>query len=328
MLAPCLPALAHARCGSDERPWVGVAFSGGDWPRDFQRAVLEDFRAGLQSDSIDVCREGDGPPKPAVATVRISNGASANVDVSVDVKDTVTEKRVGRDVDLSRVPADGRPFALALAADELLRASWAELALRPSETDPARRSAPAEVEAAMERVLPRARSAGATRVFVRGAAEHSRGGQTQLGADAGFQAFVSRRFRLALFAGPREGLSATAPHGTIDSSAFGLGGQLEFLPLLLPYVELAVLAGARANLVRFRGITEPGAQQQEFRSLSAHLRLGAGAALRLFGPLWSELGGSFGLPLRGVEARDDDRTVSGVTGLELGASAGLGIEFP
>ncbi len=56
----------------------------------------------------------------------------------LEVDDALTNKSVRREVDLGDVPASGRPRALALAAAELLRASWAELALPP----PARRPRP------------------------------------------------------------------------------------------------------------------------------------------------------------------------------------------
>ena len=67
------------------------------------------------------------------ATVRVASSDQTSVAVSVEVRDAVTEKRVSRDVDLTRVPADGRAFAIALAVDELVWASWAEIALAKSQ---------------------------------------------------------------------------------------------------------------------------------------------------------------------------------------------------
>lgn len=59
---------------------------------------------------------------------------SADV-VRVEIEDRLTQKQVTRDFDLTGVPLRSRSRALALGAAELLRASWAELAM-PSAPSP------------------------------------------------------------------------------------------------------------------------------------------------------------------------------------------------
>ena len=49
--------------------------------------------------------------------------------VVIELDDRVTHKRVARDLPLRNIPANGRALAIAIASDELLRASWAELTL-------------------------------------------------------------------------------------------------------------------------------------------------------------------------------------------------------
>ena len=65
----------------------------------------------------------------ATLAVELAPDDTAKATVDIEVRDAVTRKRVRRDVDLSRIPDDGRAAAIAIEADELLRASWAEVAL-------------------------------------------------------------------------------------------------------------------------------------------------------------------------------------------------------
>ena len=117
-------------CGATSRSWIRVS---SDAP-----GFVASFRAEVATKGFDACASGG--PRPPVATVTIAaTQGSATVDV-LDVLDVVTSKRVSRSVDLASIPADGRDLALAVAADELLRASWAELALTTA--PPPRRRCP------------------------------------------------------------------------------------------------------------------------------------------------------------------------------------------
>jgi hypothetical protein len=49
--------------------------------------------------------------------------------------------------------------------------------------------------------------------------------------------------------------------------------------------------------------------------------------VRALGPLWLEGSGGAGAPIRGLEARDAGRVVSGVSGAELFASLSLLVEL-
>lgn len=53
-----------------------------------------------------------------------------NVNARIVVRDALTRKQLERTLELGALPADSRALAIAAAADELLRASWAELLLR------------------------------------------------------------------------------------------------------------------------------------------------------------------------------------------------------
>ncbi len=88
---------------------------------------------------------------PPLATIQVSWHPDA-VALTVEVHDAVTAKRVSRDVALEGVPRDGQPLTVALEADELLRASWAELELRTA--PPPAVPAPPEVTRIVHEALP------------------------------------------------------------------------------------------------------------------------------------------------------------------------------
>ena len=223
-LLGCLPLLllswsrvVHAQAASEcsgEKPWVAVA---GRVPTAFAEAVRSDLRAGLLPSNIDVCESGPASPRP-LASVVIAEVEPARARYSVDVTDQVTQKRVGRDLLLDKLPADGRPLALAVAAEELLRASWAELALRGVHS--AETAAPPEVRAVVEKSTPptppppRYTALGARLSF-----ERFLGGQTHYGADLFGQLPLGPIASGLLAVGVRRALSEQAPHGSLGATA-------------------------------------------------------------------------------------------------------------
>jgi len=319
------PARAAPSCGADGRPWVSVVFESANFSRAFAERVLGDLRAGLANRGIDACASGEGPKTAPLASVRISETSGPSVAVALEIRDAVTEKRVMRDVDLSRVPADGRAFAVAIAVDELVWASWAEIALaKRSKTKP--KPPPPEVVKGVERVLPE-REEPALRLGARAAFEHHGGGQTLLGADVAASFPLGTRLGLGFAVGLRQGRPVEAEHGRVLSSAAGFEAMLSVnLLRALPF-ELGLFAGPRAALVRFTGDPSAASRGGETSGLVLHARAGVEAGLRVLGPLWLDLAGGAGAPLRALEATDAGRVVTGVSGLELFARAGLMVEL-
>lgn len=323
--------LGHARaadaCGASGRPWVSLTFAGANWPPRFEEQVLADLRPGLTSRGIDTCPDDSGPlTEPPLATVRVAAAEPTSVAVSVEVRDAVTEKRVSRDVDLARVPPDGRAFAIAIAVDELVWASWAEIALektRRAAPHPAK-PPPPEVVAGVERELPQ-RDERNSVLVLRFAAEHYGGGQTQLGADLGALLPLAARLTLALDAGFRQGLRVSAPDGRVLSSAIGGDAALRFAVLHAAAGDAGVTAGARLAATRFRGAAGAPAHDAELSGLTAFARLGAFGSLRLGGALYLDATVGAGAPLRALEATDDGEVVTGVAGVELFGALGLGV---
>lgn len=323
-------ALAQSACGTSERPWVSLTFAGGAWPKGFETQVLGDLRAGFTDRGIDACADASGPSsEPPLATVRVASADQTSVAVSVEVRDAVTEKRVSRDVDLTRVPADGRAFAIALAVDELVWASWAEIALAKSQRAAAHatKPPPREVIAGVERELPHAPAGAVPEIALRFATEHYGGGQTHLGADLGALVPLGGRFTLDLDAGFRQGLRVSAPHGRILSSALGFGAGVRFAVVHTPAADAGVSVGARLAATRFRGAAATGATDAELAGLTAFARLGLFTSVKLAGPLHLDATAGAGAPLRALEATDDGRTITGVSGVELFGALGLAVEL-
>jgi hypothetical protein len=321
-----LPATAAAAtCGTRGHPWVSVRFDATGFSPRFSERVLSDLRAGLATRGIDACPESEGHGEP-LASVKIASTTGPSVAVALEIRDAVTEKRVMRDVDLARVPEDGRAFAIAIAVDELVWASWAEIALAKRTRKKPRRAPPPEVVRGVENALPERKEPG-TRLGVRGAFEHFGGGQTHLGADATALFPFTERVGLELALGLRQGKRVNAEHGHVLSSAAMLGAMLRVTLLRALPLELSLFAGPRAGLARFRGRAAPDARGTELSGLVLYARGGAVAGARVLGPLWLEASGGAGAPLRGLEARDEGHKVSGVSGLELHGALSLMVEL-
>jgi hypothetical protein len=107
-------------------------------PRAFTAEVTTDLRAELSGRAITACEVTELPDASALSDVRIERRGQGGV--GIEVFDRTTDKRVARDVRFQRMPEAGRALAVAIAIDELLRASWAELTLR--KPDVAARSLP------------------------------------------------------------------------------------------------------------------------------------------------------------------------------------------
>jgi hypothetical protein len=323
-LGPAVAAADGACPGG--RPWVALSFSG-RFTRGFERSVSQDLTAGLAARGIRVCPRSSRATAsaPPLADIRLSAEAETMVDVSVEVRDAVTQKRVGRDLDLARVPSDGRAFAVALAADELLQASWVELALERDKKKPVR--APLEVRTTVETALRKGRALPPPRFGARASGEHFGGGQTHFGADATFDAPITSWLRFAVAAGAREGRTVSSERGEISSSALGVDAGFELLLYSHPRFEGALALGARGSRVSFEGKAAAGAIDANYASFAVFARGGPEAALRLVGPFWLGLGAGLGAPVRAIEADDGEVTATGMSGLELSFAAGLSVEL-
>lgn len=329
-IVTCLPFVlslsarhAHAagEC-SGKMPWVAVS---GRMPPAFAEAVRSDLRAGLAPSHIDVCEEPNGSGTEPLARVSVEPTGSA-ARYSLDVTDSVTHKRVGRDLSLENLPADGRAFALAVAAEELLRATWAELALQ-GENHP-KSTAPPEVRAIVEKAEREwATPHRPTALGARLAFEHFWGGQTHYGGDV-FGALPFGRHAGGFIAlGVRRALSESAPHGAIGAN--GLSGELG---LALSFwrrggLELGAFVSGRVLSLEFEPEANSDAAASGQRGWVVTSRAGLGFAFGKLGAVraYSTLGA--GLPLKSFSASDAGVTITGASKLELFATTGLALEL-
>ncbi len=325
LLLRAASALAEpARECSGRKPWVAVSDS---LSEPLALRVRSELRAGLAPTSIEVCASAPPSAPEPLARVTISHAGEPD-RYSIDVVDSVTRKRVGRDLALAELPADGRPLALAVAAEELLRASWAELALRGARS--AHSAPPPEVRAVVEQ-RPSAPAAAPARRHValgaRLAFEHFLGGQTHYGADAFAIAPAGPVAGGFLALGARRALSTQARHGAIGASA--LSGELG---LVLTFVrrgglDISAFASARALRLTFEPAPLPTGIAHRQSGLALISRAGLSLAFGRRGVLRSYSAVGAGAPLRSLSASDAGAVVTGTSGLELFLSTGLAFEL-
>jgi hypothetical protein len=333
-LCGCLPLLllswsraaqaqaATSDCAGD-KPWVVVV---AHVPAAFAQAVRSDLRAGLVPSSIDVCEVGPTTPRP-LARVVVAEVEPGRARYSVDVTDSVTQKRVGRDLMLDKLPADGRALALAVAAEELLRASWAELALRGVHS--AGTVAPPEVRAVVERATPLPPPpARYTAIGARLAFERFLGGQTHYGADL-FGAVPLGRVAGGLLAvGARRALSEQAPHGSLGATALSVEAGVSLAFVRRSGLDLGAFVSGRLLRVSFEPEAADGAVARAQSGLAVTSRVGFSFAFGRPGLVRSYSALGAGIPLKAFSASDAGSVVTGVSKLELFASTGLALELP
>lgn len=307
---------APAPCGTAERPWIRIDA--------VDEAVVAALRTELAEDGFDACRDGGPAPPLARATV-----TALEARYAIEIVDLVTSKRVGRDLDVGTIPRDGRALALALATEELLRASWAELVVAGA--PPPVVAVPAPVQRSVERsvrptVTPRPAQTGAIAVMLGG--EAFSGGQAEAGVDARAEWFVSSAFATTLRFGLRTALPQRTGEGEVRASV-ALGG-IGAAYRLLGSAPVALRAFLRLDAadVTYTGEPRAGATAT---SGNAWTLLGSGGgelgwsilpALRLN----AEVGAV--VPLRPVHAtQDGSAVVSSVSGVGLAGGIGAGGVF-
>jgi len=334
LLAVCaaallFPSLATAQpsCAGGDGPWVQLQLGAQGWS-DAQRAsVLSDLQHTLAGQGIAACG-GEAHPSAAplaMLTVDLAPDDTAKATVDIEVRDAVTHKRVRRDVDLSRIPDDGRAAAIAIEADELLRASWAEIAL---DTARARQAeARPQVVASVGQALAPAQVGDAGAVGARGVVEHYFGGAelTLAGGDA-FGRMVAPRWQLEVAGELRAAPASTAPHGRV--SALAAGGSVSFWVRVLGgrRASLALAASAGASWLSFRAEPSPGSEGSSYANLLVVGRARAVGRFALGRTVHATAGVDVGAALRGVEATDAGAAVASARGLLVAAN--IGVESP
>jgi hypothetical protein len=320
LIASPASAAEGARCG-ERGPWIAVLLH--ERLSVDRERFLRLLRLELASRGFELCDEGGAEATPAVAAIDLTSHED-DVTLTVEVRDRVTAKRVAREVSVASYPPDARPLVLAVAADELLRASWAELAL--TSAPPPAQPVPAEITAALADDLPKPGALPApAKVFlgVGFVGEHYGDGASLFGADVDGGVWVLPRLSLSLRVGARAGLAVSSEHGSVTPNvlAGGLGVGVAVTPPQ-HVVGLELLAHGSLARVSFSGNASAGARALPQGESTGILDVGASGWLQLGRFVRLTLSTAFVAPLRPVRGLDGTTTVVGVGG--PGFSGGLG----
>jgi hypothetical protein len=129
---------------------------------------------------------------------------------------------------------------------------------------------------------------------------------------------------LELAAGMRTSPPFSAEHGAVRALALGGGARLLFRLAGGEGASVDAGAGCSASWLQFRAEPTAPASGSPYSDLFVVARVGFLGRLALGRVLEISAGLSGGEALRGVQATDAGQVVAGATGLELGATLGLG----
>jgi hypothetical protein len=328
---------AHAEaapCGARGWPWVRLANDALPAPFDaaFRALLVAQLGAGLESRHIELCAASEGQPADmtAGAASEIALSASEGDIVTVAVRDAITGKRLARELALASVPRDARPLTVALAVDELLRASWIELELpdAPAPTRPV----PPEIGALVAGAAPTSAERHRWELGAELAAERFGGGTTQAGVDLvarGAPMPPLSLLTLHVALGLRRGAAVHAADGDVRSTGIEADVSVEIaLPPRARRWELALGLGGRLLHASLSGQPRAAARGADATATAIYLGAGLRGSVRLTRAFGLSLAGGLGVPLRAVDVLDGDTRVAGLSGPMLSLALGGWWRFP
>ena len=314
--SPSTAAHAASTCATDA-PRVEVSIDGGE-PKlaaSVRAELVSELRRGK------LCTDADGAPP--LARIVISFGADDRA--TVRISDEVTHKTVEREVSVAGLPADGRALPIAIAADELLRASWAEITLHTTAEGP-----PPDVPKVVRdsvgqppRPDPYSRH---NEIGIDFSTAAYGGGQTELGGGLFYRRDLVSWLAMRLSAFGREGVPVAATDGSIRAHAFGGALSLAAFPLRAGKLRVGPSVGVEVGYLVFEGIAHQGAKSSSYGSATVFGDLGATASLELL-PLCLSLSALARAPFRAATAMDGKTVASGASGAGFVGSFGAGVPF-
>ena len=313
-------ARAAARC-APEQSRIEVTIDGG--ADRLAPAILEELDAELAR--AHLCTSAPGDRSKPLARIRVTLRGDAAA--SIRIEDAVTKKTVEREVDVAELPADGRALPIAIAADELLRASWAEVSLRP-EVEDAKEPVPPVVRASVAppKVSVPVPFARRTELGLRATVNVYGGGQTHLGGALYARRDLGSWITGEAFGYAREAMPVTATDGSIRTHAWGGGLSLDLHLLHAGVARFGVKAGAELGYVLFEGTARAGARAAEFGSVVAFGHLGVIGAFDA-GPVRISAALLGLAPFRSADALDGAEVATSVGGPGAEAALGAGVAF-
>ena len=331
-----LACLVATRTGAAAAPCVTTTVQPAVLDEKGRARLVEQLAASLGQHEIATCSGGQAPIAEVVFEL-----PGAGAGVAIRVRDAVTGKEVTRVARTGAIPKDGRALALAVAADELLRASWAEILLARAPAPPP--EPPPQVRALVEVSLaPRPAFAVESppaeapspllvrpegRRFFLGAAlagEHATGGLTLGGVDARLGVFALERVSFGVRLGARAAPPSTASDGSATASALvvGAGGAIALLPRGRAFgLDLPVRVDVEE--VQFVAHPSPGARGSDGSAVGVSASGGLVASVR-FAAAWRvALEATVGAVVRPIEAQDGVQALTALSGAVVGGAFGV-----
>lgn len=299
-------------------------------------SVQHDLAAALASQGIEVCRD---PSSDREALSKVERRASmlARIVVTlerddalrIEIDDALTKKHVARDVALQRSDDNAQALVIAVAVDELLRATWAELSFTSKYP-----------ERAAQYPEAREKNGGgfsfAYRLGVAPVVDVYWEASMFVGADAVVGMTIQPWFELAFAAGPRISpkksivlMSFPGQPGNANVRAQAIFGSwtAAFPALRLNHWTLGPEATFALGYAWFQGDAQDPKRNGSHDALVA--QLSGGLFLRWeFGRAFLTAGTRLGAPLGALEVTDGVQRIGGLVGPVSSTRIGLGVSLP
>ncbi len=266
-----------------------------------------------------------GPlPSDPIAKIVIKGSDGPKVAVQIEIADKVTTKTVLRTIDLNTVPRDGWILTIALSADELLRASWAELLIEDAPEPEV--EVPAAVTQAVEETTTESRGEPRLLLEVGASGLMLSSSWMGLGLEAGIGVRVSPRVFLLGRFGWRRSPWVEAEFASLRSDLV-TGGISTRVELTRPEGRfgLGTVFGLTVGGLGYEIDPVPG---YAGRNITKAVVLAHGGLV-----IWTELSGflqpfleaGLSIPVLGTRAIDGDEVITDFGG--VGGKAVVGVNF-
>jgi len=324
---PTTPATT-ATCPPPGASWLRVTLAGDGATAPLRETVLRQMSADLGAHGVVACAApAEAAPVAETAPIAdVSVALTRGRALSLEVRDDATNKRLGRELSLATVPADAIGLAVALAAEELLHASWIEAALAPPPAPappPVPRPVPAAVRRANDATIAQLPRAFTTQAALVGAVERAGGGQTGVGADV--RLAWGGRLTVGTRVGARAAPDVTSAHGTVHGHELlaGLVVAWALVPRDRPWGGELFARGDVLD-VQVSGDATAGGRGSSGSALGVLAGGGVGGWLSVGAPWRIVAEVAVEGPVRAVTASDAGSVATGVSGVVVAGALGLG----
>lgn len=307
--------------GTCEGGGPAVALRGTNIESDLRERIVAQLRTTLAERKIALCEDG----AQVVAVIDITPAVDEqHASITLTVRDAITKKTVSRDVELGGMPPDARPLLLAQSADELLRASWAEILI--ADAPKTEKPVPQEIARAVTPVAPRRPPVLETGVAASG--EAFGGGHLQIGPDLFVAAFAFERVGARVRAGYRAGGSTSADSGVVDTTALtlGIGPVVGILPREGRF-GLDAVGEILLTRATFTAEARGDAVAKNGSATAAYATLGVTGFFNVDGPLKVGTTIAAGGPLATVRVNETDTTIVALSGVLFSGQVFVGGAF-